>query len=228
MAPHPGSGASTAAPRGLAKNRIEALADGIFGVAMTLLVLDIKSPDAPPFETNLALAEHLARLVHSFAMYTISFVVLAMFWYIHHLQFHFVRHVDRRLLWLNLIFLLFVTLVPFSTDLLGDHGHLQLPVLIYAANLLVLSTLLLIHVHHLALHRDLASVDFTDRAFFHMRRKFAVFAIVPVLSIVASFWSPRFSIYVYVMLAVPAFIPGRIDLMTHAAGDPESHQTEHP
>ena len=58
-------------------------------------------------------------------MYAISFIVLAIFWIAHHILFHYVRHVDRRLLWINMAFLLLVTFVPFSTDLLGDHGHLH-------------------------------------------------------------------------------------------------------
>jgi len=220
-------GGSAMVTRGLAKNRIEALADGIFGVAMTLLVLDIKSPDRLSFETTAALIAYLIGLERSFAMYAISFVVLAMFWFVHHLQFHFVRHVDRRLLWTNLIFLLFVALVPFSTDLFGDHGHLQLPALIYAANLLLLSILLLVHLRHLAAHRELASADLTGEAFVHMRRQIAMFAIVPTLSIAASFWSPRVSMYLYVMLALPGFVPGRLDRMTRATGDSDAHQTEH-
>ena len=92
--------------RGLAKNRIEALADGIFAVAMTLLVLDIKSPNATTFATNRALIENLLALEHSFAMYVISFFVLAMFWVAHYILFHFIRYMDRRLLWTNLAFLL--------------------------------------------------------------------------------------------------------------------------
>ena len=125
--------------RGMGKNRIEALTDGIFAVAMTLLVLDIKPPVHLRFETSDALIDHLSVLEHSFVMYAISFVVLAMFWLGHHLQFHFVRHVDRQLLWINLLFLLIAVVVPFSTNLVGDHGHLQLPVVLYAVNLLVLT-----------------------------------------------------------------------------------------
>ena len=138
--------------RGLAKNRIEALADGIFAVAMTLLVLDIKSPQNRAFETTGDLVDHLVALEHSFAMYAISFLVLAIFWIAHHVLFHFVRHVDRRLLWLNISFLLLVTFVPFSTDLLGDHGHLTLPVVVYGMNLLALGALLDVQLRYLRAH----------------------------------------------------------------------------
>ena len=135
--------------RGLAKNRIEALADGIFAVAMTLLVLDIKSPQNLSLETTGELIGYLLALEHNFAMYAISFLVLAIFWIAHHVLFHFVRHVDRRLLWLNVAFLLLVTFVPFSTDLLGDHGHLPLPVVVYGVNLIALGGLLDVQLRYL-------------------------------------------------------------------------------
>jgi len=215
--------------RGLGKNRIEALADGIFAVAMTLLVLDIKSPDTPWFETSRQLADHLGKLEHSFVMYVISFVVLGLFWFGHHLQFHFVRHVDRRLLWTNLAFLLFTVLVPFSTDLVGDHGHLLLPVVIYGVNLLVLATLLLAHLHHLAAKPDLSSADLTGEAIAHMRRQVMMFAIVPIASIAMSFYNPRFGMYLYLLLAVPAFVPGGIDRMTRAVpGGKARHDPDPP
>ena len=200
--------------RGMGKNRIEALTDGIFAVAMTLLVLDIKPPVHLRFETSEALIDHLSVLEHSFVMYAISFVVLAMFWLGHHLQFHFVRHVDRRLLWINLVFLLLAVVVPFSTNLVGDHGHLQLPVVLYAVNLLVLTLLLFLQLRHLAASPHLTAPDLTPEAIAHLRRQLLLFGVVPVVSIAASFYSPRLGMYLYALLAVPAFLPGRIDRLT--------------
>jgi len=203
----------------MGKNRIEALTDGIFAVAMTLLVLDIKPPVHLRFETSEALIDHLSVLEHSFVMYAISFVVLAMFWLGHHLQFHFVRHVDRRLLWINLVFLLLAVVVPFSTNLVGDHGHLQLPVVLYAVNLLVLTLLLFLQLRHLAARPHLIAPDLTPEAIAHLHRQLLLFGVVPVVSIAASFYSPRLGMYLYVLLAVPAFLPGRIDRLTRAETD---------
>jgi len=200
--------------RGMGKNRIEALTDGIFAVAMTLLVLDIKPPVHLRFETSEALIDHLSVLEHSFVMYAISFVVLAMFWLGHHLQFHFVRHVDRRLLWINLAFLLLAVVVPFSTNLVGDHGHLQLPVVLYAVNLLVLTLLLFLQLRHLAARPHLIAPDLTPEAVANLHRQLLLFGVVPVVSIAASFYSPRLGMYLYALLAVPAFLPGRIDRLT--------------
>jgi uncharacterized membrane protein len=203
--------------RGLGKYRIEALADGIVAVSMTLLVLDIKAPDAPWLASNRALVEHLATLEHSFAMYVISFFVLAIFWIAHHTLFHFVRHMDRRLLWINLGFLLLVTCVPFSTDLLGDHGHLSLPVLVYGINLLALGALLLFHVRCLAANPHLATPDLTAETIAHMRREVALYALIPVASIAVSLFNPRLGMYTYLLLAIPTFSPSRLDRVIRPA-----------
>jgi uncharacterized membrane protein len=200
---------------GLAKGRTEALADGIFAVAMTLLVLDIKSPERRKFETAGDLVTYLAALEHSFAMYVISFVVLAIFWISHHLLFHFVRHVSRRLLWLNIAFLLLVTLVPFSTDLLGVHGHLTLPVLIYGANLLALGSLLVFQLRYLAANPEFAAVEFSPVIVAHIGRNIRLLAAIPIASMAVSLVSPRTGMYLYLLLAIPAFTPSRLDRLLY-------------
>ena len=197
--------------RGLAKDRIEALADGIFAVAMTLLVLDIKSPENREFETAADLVNYLVALEHSFAMYAISFFVLAIFWIWHHLLFHFVRHVDRRLLWLNVGFLLLVTFVPFSTDLLGDHGHLMLPVLVYGANLLALGSLLALQLRYLVASPGLAAADLTAAVVRNIWRDLSLYGAVPLVSMAVSLVSPRTGMYMYLLLVIPTFAPSRLD-----------------
>jgi len=145
----------------------------------------------------------------------ISFFVLAIFWISHHLMFHFVRHVDRRLLWLNVAFLLLVTFVPFSTDLLGDHGHLMLPVLIYGANLLALGLLLAIQLRYLVAHRELATADLTDAVVAQIWRGLKLYASIPVASMAVSLASPRTGMYMYLLLAIPTFAPSRLDRLLH-------------
>jgi uncharacterized membrane protein len=203
--------------RGLAKNRIEALADGIFAVAMTLLVLDIKSPEQRFFASNQALLDYLVGLEHSFVMYAISFFVLGIYWIAHHVLFHFVRGMDRRLLWMDLIFLLLVTTVPFSTDLLGDHGHLILPVVVYGTNLLLLGMLLAAHVAYLVAHRELATATLTGEVAEFMQRELRLYALVPLVSMAVALYHPRLGMYLYLLLIVPAFRSSRMDRAARAA-----------
>ena len=201
--------------RGLAKGRTEMLSDGIFAVAMTLIVLDIKLPETHHVETMSDLVDRLRALEHSFAMYAISFFVLAIFWIAHHLLFHFVHHVDRRLIWLNIAFLLLITFVPFSTNLLGVHGHLMLPVLIYGANFLALGSLLAVQLRYLVAHRELAAPDLTAVVVTHMWREFKIFAAVPIASMAVSFVSPRAGMYLYLLLAIPTFALHGLDRQLH-------------
>ena len=106
---------------GLEKNRLEALADGIFAVSLTLLVLDIKLPETATATTHDELVRNLLGLERHLVIYVISFVVIGIFWINHHVQFHFVKRTNRGLIWINLLYLLLVSFVPFATDLIGDH-----------------------------------------------------------------------------------------------------------
>ncbi len=149
--------------RRLRHDRIEALADGIFAVAMTLLVLDVKLPNGEHFATSGALLDRLLSLEHTFVIYFISFVVLGMFWVGHHAHFHYIRYVDHTLLWINLLFLFGITSVPFATDLLGDHNGMRLPYFYYGGKLLVLAGLLIAQIAYLRRHPELAQPSLTAR-----------------------------------------------------------------
>src|SRR6516165_2392198 len=129
----------------LGRNRVEALTDGVFAVAMTLLVLDIKVPE---LEQSLATAElplKLLSLWPKFLSYTISFVILGVYWVGHHVQLSFIRRADRPLLWINIFFLLWVALVPFSTALLSEYAKTRLAIAIYGANLIAIGLTLALH-----------------------------------------------------------------------------------
>ncbi len=121
---------------GLGKHRIEALSDGIFAIAMTLLVLDLKIPEniVPPG----LLTRTLLALWPKFLSYVMSFALLGVFWIGHHGYSHFLKRTDRWFLWINLLFLLFVALLPFTTDLMGDNPAHRLAVMIYGANIIAL------------------------------------------------------------------------------------------
>ena len=206
--------------RGFEKNRIEALVDGIFAVALTLLVLDIKLPDNVPSASNEALWQRLIELERHFAIYVISFVVIAIYWIAHHIQFHYVRYTDRRMIWINMFFLLLITFVPFVTDLVGDHPELVLPVEIYGATLFALSLLSFANLMYLARHRHLATADLTPLAVRLLRKRIAFFALVPAASMLIAMIDTRLALYAYFMLTTVHFLPSTIDehIRVHRGG----------
>jgi uncharacterized membrane protein len=124
---------------GLSKHRVEALTDGIFAVAMTLLVIELKLPEPGTIQTQTELIRAVALLTPKFISWLISFMVLAVFWFSHHRQFHFVACVDGRLLSLNILQLACVSLLPFSSALVGEFGRAVFSQLFYSGNIVLLA-----------------------------------------------------------------------------------------
>jgi uncharacterized membrane protein len=97
--------------------RVEAFSDGVFAIAITLLILNLKVPTGP--EGHLGAA--LARQWPTYAAFLISFAFIGIMWVNHHRLFNHIRRSDNRLLFYNLLLLLAVTVVPFPTALLAAH-----------------------------------------------------------------------------------------------------------
>jgi uncharacterized membrane protein len=124
--------------------RLTALSDGLFAVAMTLLVLDLRVPVSA---AGSAYSEHglgvaLSRLGPSFAAYLLSFTMLGTFWLAQHTLLGIFGRSDRTLTWINLGFLFVVSLLPFSAALLAHYVHLRLAVGAYWLNILLLGVML--------------------------------------------------------------------------------------
>ena len=130
------------APLALSKGRIEALSDGVFAIAMTLLVLELKIPDLPKETTQAELLLKLKEMLPHFYSYAMTFILAGVFWLFHHFTFHFIRHTTRALLWINIIFLMFVSLLPFSTHFMADFMHQPVALMFYFGNQTVLALLL--------------------------------------------------------------------------------------
>jgi uncharacterized membrane protein len=97
--------------------RVEAFSDGVFAIAITLLILNLKVPSGPAGHLGMA----LARQWPTYAAFLISFGFIGIMWVNHHRLFNHIRRSDNRLLFLNLLLLLAVTVVPFPTALLAAH-----------------------------------------------------------------------------------------------------------
>jgi uncharacterized membrane protein len=108
--------------------RIGAFTDGVFAIAITLLVLSLDVPRGDHDITRRVL-EQWPDLV----AYFLSFAVVGRFWMVHHRFFQTLHRADARLTLLNMLFLAFVVLIPYTTQLLGDHGDDTVAAVVYAA-----------------------------------------------------------------------------------------------
>ena len=113
-------------------SRIVAFSDGVFAIAITLLVLSFSIPNHLHGES---LGEALWGQREDFIAYALSFAVIGRFWIVHHRFFSDVTGFDGRLLALNIFYLAWIVLIPFSSEVLGDHGGETAAVILYAANL---------------------------------------------------------------------------------------------
>ncbi len=111
--------------------RIEAFSDAIFAFSMTLLVFSIKTPDVPDTAVPGTITAWILTLLPKFLIYIFTFVMVGIYWIAHHRTFeHIIRH-DSRLMWLNLAFLLVISLLPFPTAILGEYGDNSEAVALY-------------------------------------------------------------------------------------------------
>ncbi|MDP4265299.1 MAG: TMEM175 family protein [Bacteroidota bacterium] len=122
--------------------RLILFSDAVFAIAITLLVIEIRIPDLHDKEvTDKALLSELGHLIPKFLGFLISFMFIGLYWTIHHRMFGFVTGYDRKLLILNLVFLLFIALMPFSTGFYSEYTgadlirkQLKVPMTFYVLN----------------------------------------------------------------------------------------------
>ena len=126
-------------------SRIEALSDGVFAIAMTLLVLDIKVP-VGEFHTESDLIAAFWPLMPKFLAYLLGFMTLGIFWVGHATQFKFIARTDRHLTWLNIFFLMVISVFPFSTAFLSEYIHFKFAVGIYWLNIFLAGLAIYIHL----------------------------------------------------------------------------------
>jgi len=115
-------------PRAVA--RVEAMSDGVFAIAITLLSLQLALP------LHGDLGDALVALAPDFFAFALSYAVIGSYWVFHHRLFAAVVRYDRRLVWLNLVMLFFIVLMPFTTSVVAEHGNDPLGVLVYAGSLI--------------------------------------------------------------------------------------------
>ena len=109
--------------------RILALSDGVFAIAVTLLILDIA---VPATTSDDGLGKALLELWPRYLAYLLSFLVISRFWVVHRQAFRLIARDDAALVWLNLLLLLFIAFLPFPTAVLGAHEGSPAAAVLYA------------------------------------------------------------------------------------------------
>jgi uncharacterized membrane protein len=191
--------------------RLAALSDGVFAVAMTLLVLDLRTPAETAIHSESDLRYAIVALAPRVFVYLMSFLTLGIFWVGQQTQINHFSRSDRHLTWIHLAFLFAVSLMPFSTSLMAAFISYRTALIIYWANIFVLGVILFAGWRY-ALRAKLAKKDLPLGTAEAIERRIliaqALYALGALLCLVNTYWSLGFILIVQTYYAVaPRFGP---------------------
>jgi uncharacterized membrane protein len=169
-------------------NRLEAFSDGVFAVAITLLVLEIEVPGGEN------LWHDLKEQWPSFAAFAVSFWVIGIIWVNHHGVIDHLKRADRGVLYLNLLVLMTVVFIPFSTELFAVHlksgADEKVAAIVYSSSFLAMGVSFGLLWTYVTSHREALGVSLTDEEVRSTRRSFLIGNPIYVLAFAMSFVSP--------------------------------------
>ncbi len=193
-------------------DRVEAFSDGVFAIAITLLILAISIPELSK-EALLKgeLITHIIALWPKLLSYIVSFSVIGIFWVGHHIMFRFIKRVDRILLWLNILFLMIISFIPFPAALLGEYGQEQTAIIIYGTTLFLAGIsfeFLWVYASH---NYRLIDKNLDSQRIARATKIVLIAPIIYLLAIIASFINPLWSIIIYILVPILYILPSPID-----------------
>jgi uncharacterized membrane protein len=173
-------------------SRLLAFSDGVFGFAITLLIINVISafPSLPSSASDEQLVGALLGLGSSFLSYVLSFYVVGAYWLAHHRMFSSIIRYTSTLLWLNLTLLLFVVFLPFPTYLLDTYYNSHAIAAFYAATLSVISLCSVLLWEYATFRHRLIPPDLDERTILSIRGRGWITLALFVLSIGLAFLSP--------------------------------------
>jgi len=197
---------------GQSVERLAALSDGVFAVAMTLLVLDLRAPAVEAIHNERDLWLALSALAPRLIMCAMTFMTLGIFWVGQQTQLNHLTRSDRSLSWMHLFFLFAVSMTPFSTMLLAGFIAYRIALLVYWVNLLLLGgTLYLTWVCALGL--GLVRDDISPAVAAAIKRRIVIgqslYAFGALLCLVNTYVSIGFIVLVQLNYAIAPRLPGR-------------------
>jgi uncharacterized membrane protein len=185
--------------------RIAALSDGVFAVAMTLIVLEIHVPGRGDIQGERALAHALAGLLPEIVTYLMSFLTLGIFWVGQQTQLNHFKQADRNLAWIHMAFLAVIAVLPFSTSLLASFITLRLALVLYWLNILGLGLLLILSWRY-AVAAGLVKADAPANIDSAVMERIVyaqiLYAIGAALCLISTYWSIAFIVLMQMNYAI--------------------------
>ncbi|MDY6795857.1 MAG: TMEM175 family protein [Actinomycetota bacterium] len=177
--------------------RVNGFSDAVFAVAITLLILGI---DVPVVKEVSELPSELTSLWPKFLAFIISFALIGFFWVAHHLMFSYLKRYSPGLLWLNLLFLMFIVFLPFSTALMSEYDTSKLAVIFYDANMALASLSLFLLWWYISRGNRLVKEDLDPATRKHLMTVYLNMSIIFLICMGLAAWNISASQYAYLIL----------------------------
>lgn len=191
----------------LGLGRIEAFSDGVFAIVVTLLVLELKVPLLHNRASVMELGHQLADLLPKFLSWLISFIIVCKFWLNHHRLLAFARHATYGMVWLNSIFLMFQSFIPFPTALMGEYPTNPLAVSLFGV-VMTVNTLLFIALQSYIM-RNLVKPEMADAKIPRLTRKSLVGVFSYLLGVAAAWFNHQLAFVLYAITPLFFITPPR-------------------
>jgi uncharacterized membrane protein len=201
------------------KTRLEAFTDAVIAIIITILVLELAAPEDGTFTALFALRYKLL-------VYLVSFITLAIYWNNHHHLFQISKHVSGSVLWCNIVLLLFLSLIPFTTAWVNDHLTDRAPELLYGLIMLGADIVWLVMAR--ALIRENGKNSEVAKALRSFGKSYLSIGLIAV-GLVIGWFFPLATILLCVISLIPWIIPDRrIEKMIHEGVEKiESIESDH-
>jgi len=189
--------------------RLEAFSDCVLAVAITLLVLDVKLPSDLKDDAGIwAALGHIAPIL---AAWAVSFAFVLTFWVSHHYFIASLKNVDRGLLWLNGLFLLSISLIPFPTGLVGQHPGLKAPLVLLSAVMLLTSSSFALMRGYASFHSRLLREHISPAQAMSGMKQGALGPVLYAAAVAFAFVWPPAAIAIQVLVLLIFFLRSPID-----------------
>ncbi len=190
--------------------RIGGLVDGVFSIAMTLLVLNLKVPIIPDNAPGRELGRQLLIQLPEFLSFGLSLLVLGVYWVAYSIIFQLIRRADRLYHWVSLVYVLFVVSIPFSSNLIGLYPLRFEAVLIYGINLIAASAALYLNYWYVVKFR-LIDPQTPQPLLQRLRKRILGGLVVYTAATLIAFVDARISLIIYLLISIVYIFPSKLD-----------------
>lgn len=197
--------------------RIEAFSDGVCAIVMTLLAFQFKVPKFTPNAGMYQNYHELLQVSTNFVSFVFSFLFVAVFWVNHHQLFHSIKEADRKLLWLNIHLLFWITMIPFPTGMVGDHPLVPLAAISLAIVLLMVSVASYLVRRYSYNQAALANENSSARIIKEGLLQNIIAIVLNLAAIATTFVSVKISYIIFLIVLVIFSIPHRSEIKNESS-----------